>query len=231
MSKQNKVILIIAVALILFAIGLIFLIKIEKKVPVESFNNSINSVESVHLVKVINEVDYVIGDSKAPVQIIIYSSFACPFSAKFSETMKKIEQEFKDKVIISFRHYPLLNHSQAEPAAEASECAAEQGKFWEMHGKLFADNIANNMSVDQYKQDALDLGLNQEQFNQCLDNNKYADKINQQKTDGDIAGVTGTPTVFVNGNIYPGAYPFEDFTGPDGRQEKGMNNIISGLLK
>ncbi|MFA5360273.1 MAG: thioredoxin domain-containing protein [Patescibacteria group bacterium] len=227
MSKQNKVISIIAVALTLFIVGLIFLVKVEQKAPVESISN----IESAPLVKAINEVDYSIGDSKAPVQIIIYSNFACPFSAKFSETMKKIEQDFKDKVVISFRHYPLLNYSQAEPAAEASECAAEQGKFWEMHDKLFADNIANNMSPDQYKQDALDLGLNQEQFNQCLDNNKYADKISQQKIDGDIAGVTGTPTVFVNGNIYPGAYPFEDFTSSDNQQKKGMKSIISGLLK
>ena len=87
------------------------------------------------------------------------------------------------------------------------------------------------MSVDQFKKDAGDLGLNQEQFNQCLDGGKYKDKIVEQKKAGNQAGVTGTPTIFVNGNIYPGAYPFADFTSPDGRQNKGMKSIIGELLQ
>ena len=85
-------------------------------------------------------------------------------------------------MFIDFRHYPLLTHVQALKAAEASECASEQNKFLEMYEKLFIDNIANNMSVEQYKKDAIDLGLSQEQFDQCLDSNKYEEKIKQQKS-------------------------------------------------
>jgi len=218
MSKQNKTFLVIAIILIA-AIGLIY------------FRGKNNQGGGQALVKSINAADHLKGRLNAPIQVIVYSDFQCPFCVEFAETMKKVEQEFKDKVAIVFRHYPLSGHPEAEEAAEASECAAEQGKFWEMHDKLFADNAAGRLSTEQFKRDAVDLGLSQEQFNQCLVSGKYADKVSAQKAEGDQAGVTGTPTSFVNGNIYPGAYPFEDFIASDGRQEKGMKNIISELLK
>jgi len=223
MSKQKIIILIIAITLIV--IGLIFVVKFKKTTPAVS-----NNEQSAAQVSPIDATDHVFGDPKAAVQMIVYSDFECPFCAKFAETMKKVEENFKDKIVITFRQYPLPIHPQAEKAAEASECAAEQGKFWEMHDRLFANNIVGNMNVEQYKKDAVDLSLNQEQFNQCLDSGKYAEKVSQQKTDGTKAGATGTPTIFVNGNIYPGAYPFEDFISPDGQNNKGMKSIISELL-
>lgn len=224
MSKQNKIILII-IAVAFIAAGFILTVK-EKKAPQ---NN--DSQIAVQKVKPIDAVDHILGDSKAPVQMIVYSNFSCPFCAQFSETMKKIEENFKDKLAITFRHYPLPGHPDAEKAAEAAECAAEQGKFWGMYDKLFTDNIAGRIGEEQFKQDAIDLGLNQDQFNQCLAGGKYIDKIKEQAAEGDKAGVTGTPTIFVNGNIYPGAYPLEDFTSPDGQNNKGMNSIISEILK
>jgi len=219
MPKQNKIYLIIAI--ILIAAGLILVVR-EGKAPGDNNNQA---------VRLIDQADHIWGDPTAPIAMIVYSDFECPFCAGFAETMKKIEENFKDKVAITFRHYPLPGHLDAKQAAEASECAAEQGKFWEMHDKLFADNVAGRMSLNQFKQDAVDLGLNQEQFNQCLDSNKYKDKIREQTNEGNKVGVTGTPTVFVNGNIYPGAYPFEDFTSPDGRPEKGLKSIVDELLK
>jgi len=218
MSKQNKIFLIIVI--ILVVAGLILMAR-ESKAPQ---NNG-------QTLRPIGQTDHVWGDVGAPVAIIVYSDFECPFCSKFAETMKQIEENFKDKVAITFRHYSLPGHPDAEKAAEASECAAEQGKFWEMYDKLFADNVVGRMSADQFKKDAADLDLSQEQFNQCLDSGKYKNKIAEQKLEGNKAGVTGTPTIFVNGNIYPGAYPFEDFTSPDGRQEKGMKSIISEWLK
>ncbi|MDD4271914.1 MAG: thioredoxin domain-containing protein [Patescibacteria group bacterium] len=217
MSKQNKIFLIIAIAIV--AVGFIFITR----------NNQ--TTQNNQTAKPVDQTDHVWGNPNAPVAMIVYSDFECPFCVKFSETMKQVEENFKDKVAITFRHYPLAGHPDAEKAAEASECAAEQGKFWEMHDKLFADNQAGRLSEEQFKQDAIDLGLNQEQFNQCLTGGKYKDKISQQKAEGDKAGATGTPTIFVNNNIYPGAYPFEDFISPDGRSNKGMKSIISELLK
>mgnify|MGYP003394008426 CR=1 FL=1 len=221
MTKQNKIILIIAIALI--AIGFVLMAR-NNKAPS-------GGGTPTAAVRPIDQTDHVWGDPKAPVQMIVYSDFECPFCAEFAATMKKIQAAFPGKIAIAFRHYPLPIHAQAEKAAQAGECAAEQGRFWEMHDKLFADNVAGKMSPEQFKQDAADLGLDQNKFNQCLDSGQYAEKVSQEKAEGEKAGVTGTPTSFMNGNIYPGAHPFEDFTAPDGRSELGMKSIISGLLK
>lgn len=212
MSKQNKTILIMAAIVLALAAGC-------KKLPPDGKLGPIDSA------------DHTLGRLEAPVQMIVYSDFECPFCAQFAATMKKVEENFKDKVVIAFRHYPLAGHPQARKAAEASECASEQGKFWQMHDKLFADNLAGRLGIEQYKQDAADLGLDAVNFSQCLDSGKFKDKVAEVMAKGNQAGVTGTPTSFINGNIYPGAYPFEDFTGPDGRPEKGMKSIINELLK
>jgi protein-disulfide isomerase len=218
MYKQNKTILIIGVILIAV---LIFAFVIRN-------NNLPNQPGQPNQ---INQGDHVFGLADAPVKIMIYSDFECSFCAKFADTIKQVEQEFKDKVVITYRHYPLGGHPQANSAALASECAAEQDKFWEMHDKLFADNLAGRMGIDQFKIDAVDLGLDANQFNQCLDSAKYQDKIDRQMSQGKQAGVTGTPTSIINGNIYPGAYPFEDFATTDNQPAKGLKSIISDLLK
>lgn len=229
MPKQNKKILIMAVIVLALAAGLI-MVK-GKKLPSDDREQNNGNQYQVDKVSPIDTTDHVFGRLDAPVQLIVYSDFECPFCADFVATIKQVEKEFSDKAAIAFRHYPLAGHSQAEQAAEAAECAAEQGQFWQMHDKLFADNAAGRMSAERFKIDAADLGLEQNKFNQCLDSGKFKDKIAEQKAEGDKVGVTGTPTVFINGNIYPGAYPFEDFTGSDGQPEKGMKNLINDLLK
>jgi len=221
MSKQTKTILIIT-AIIIVAAGLIYFNRGVKLPAGGSFVGNLRQIDST---------DHIDGQLNAPVKMIIYSDFECPFCADFSQTVKQIKEYFGEKIVVAFRHYPLPGHPDAVTAAQASECAAEQGKFWQLHDKLFEDNLAGRMSLVQFKLDAADLGLNQGQFNQCLDSGKYAGKVADEKAEGDKAGVTGTPTSFINGFIYPGAYPFEDFTGSDGRPEKGMKSIISGLLK
>ncbi|MDP2709380.1 MAG: thioredoxin domain-containing protein [bacterium] len=224
MSKQNKTILTIAVILIAL-LALFFVLSKNRLSQVKENGGSAGAARPI------SSADHLKGQAGAPVEMIVYSDFECPFCAQFADTMEKIEGYFRSQIVIAFRHYPLPGHPDAQQAAEASECAAEQGKFWEMHDKLFADNAAGRMSVGQFKQDAADLGLNQEQFNQCLDSGQYRNKVSEQKAAGGEAGVTGTPTSFINGFIYPGAYPFEDFTSPDGTPEKGMKTIISNLLQ
>lgn len=195
-------------------------------------NNSQNGDNGqTEAVRPIDSTDQIKGSLEAPVKMIVYSDFECPFCAEFADTMKKVEDNFKDKVAIAFRHYPLDGHPEAGQAAEASECADEQNKFWQMHDKLFADNKANRLGTDQYKKDASDLNLDTAKFNQCLDSGKYKNRVEEKKTEGKKAGVSGTPTIFINGNIYPGAYPFEDFTAPNGDKEEGLESIINKLLK
>ncbi|OGF24395.1 hypothetical protein A3H09_01320 [Candidatus Falkowbacteria bacterium RIFCSPLOWO2_12_FULL_45_13] len=227
MSKPNKTTLILATILVM-AGGLLLLTGCSL-IPQNNGQNG-GGINAGAL-KSIEAADHTLGDISAPVKMIVYSDFECPFCADFAKTMKQVEENFKYNAVIAFRHYLLAGHPQALPAAMASECAAEQGKFWEMHDKLFADNAAGRMSLEQFKTDAADLGLDTAKFNQCLDSEKFKDKVIEQKSGGDKAGVTGTPTTFVNGNIYPGAYPFEDFTGSDGKPDKGMKSVISDLLR
>lgn len=224
MLRSSKTILIIAVAVLTLATGC-------GKLPSNNQSQNDGSQYQVDKISPIDATDHVFGSLTAPVQMIVYSDFECPFCAGFAKSMKQVEQEFSDKVAIAFRHYPLAGHREAAKAAEASECAAEQGKFWEMHDKLFADNEAGRMSVERFKQDATDLGLDVAKFNQCLDSGKFAAKVAEEMAGGAKAGVTGTPTSFINNKPYPGAYPFADFTAPDGQPEKGLKSIINELLK
>jgi protein-disulfide isomerase len=102
-------------------------------------------------------------------------------------------------------------HPFAQGAAEAAQCAREQGKFWEYHDKLFANQQA--LGKDQLKQYAKDLGLNEEAFNACLETGKPKDAIVQDQKEGEALGVSGTPAFFVNGRFLSGAQPFEAFKG------------------
>ena len=155
--------------------------------------------------------DHVKGPENAKVTLVEYSDFECPYCASHKDTTDQIIKNYGDKVRIVFRHFPLSFHPNAEKAAEASECAAEQGKFWEMYDKIFAANNAGTMSVEKWKEEAKNLKLNTSKFNECLDSGKYADKISQMAADGSAAGVEGTPATFVNGELVSGALPYDQF--------------------
>lgn len=156
-------------------------------------------------------LDHVRGGQDAKVTLIEYSDFQCPYCARHYGTMKKIAEDYGDKVRIVFRHFPLSFHPEAEKAAEASECAAEQGKFWEMHDKIFEANLAGTMSVTKWKEEAKNLGLNVKKFNDCLNSGEYASKVSEQTSGGAAAGVEGTPATFVNNELISGALPYEQF--------------------
>ena len=108
-----------------------------------------------------------------------------------------------------YREYPLPNHQNARPAAEAGQCANEQGKFWPYHDKLFANQ--QRLGVSDLKQFAVDLGLDAARFNSCIDSHKFAAVVEADVNAGNDAGVNGTPAFFINGRILSGAQPFEAF--------------------
>jgi len=145
----------------------------------------------------------------AAVTIVEFSEFQCPYCERVLPTMEKIEQEYGDKVSIVFRDYPLPMHKEAPKAAEAGHCANEQGKFWEMHDKLFANMRA--LQLDQLKGYAGELGLDQAKFDECLDSGRHAGTVEASTKAGAAAGVRGTPAFFVNGQFINGAQPFENF--------------------
>lgn len=156
--------------------------------------------------------DAVKGDPDAPVEIVEFSDFQCPYCARFwSDTLPSIQSEYIDtgKVKLIHRDFPLSFHSEAQKAAEAAECAGEQGKYYEYHDILYGNQ--DQLSVSYLKQHAADLGLDTEAFNDCLDSGEMEDEVAQDMADGSAAGVTGTPAFFVNGIKVVGAQPFSVF--------------------
>lgn len=151
--------------------------------------------------------DHVRGDlKKAEVVIIEYSDFECPFCERHHPTMLQIMEEYGDKVAWVYRHFPLSFHPEAEPSALASECASEQGKFWEYADALFENQ--DKLSSTYYSTLAGELGLNQGKFDDCLESKKYQAVVDAQTASGSAAGVSGTPATFINGQLVSGAVPF-----------------------
>lgn len=157
--------------------------------------------------------DPFLGNPEAPVTIVEFGDYQCPFCRRFFETTEKeiIETYVKTgKVKFVYRDFPLSNiHPFAQKAAEASECAEDQGKFWEYHDVLYQRQ--EEISFANLKIWARELKLNTALFDTCLDSGKYAAEVDRDYTDGVAAGVTGTPASFVNGRLVSGAVPFAQF--------------------
>jgi protein-disulfide isomerase len=149
------------------------------------------------------------GGAKAPVTIIEFSDYQCPFCKRAEDSVNKVMQVYGDKVRLVFRDYPLPMHSLARPAAEAAACANAQGKFWDYHAKLFDNQTA--LGEDKLKQYAKDVGLDAAKFDECLAKKPHKDAIDQDLADGNKVGVSGTPAFFINGRMISGAQPFEKF--------------------
>jgi protein-disulfide isomerase len=160
-----------------------------------------------------------LGNKDAKVTIVEFSDFQCPFCKRFYEdAMAQIKKEYVDtgKVKIAYRHYPLSFHPHAGKAGEASECANDQGKFWEYHDILFENQEGWSGkdaagAAEDFVSYAGELGLDTGTFSTCLSSDKYAEKVKQDEKAGNDAGVSATPTFYVNGRQVVGALPFAEF--------------------
>jgi predicted DsbA family dithiol-disulfide isomerase/Skp family chaperone for outer membrane proteins len=149
------------------------------------------------------------GPAAAPVTIVEFSDFECPFCYGLYPTLRMIEKNYADQVRIVYRQFPLNNiHPRAQKAAEASLCAHDQGRFWEMHDSLFG--FQEQLGVAALKQRAEELKLDTAAFNTCLDSGEKIDAIKADMADAAKAGVTGTPTFFVNGRMMLGNQPYAE---------------------
>ncbi|MBW2998928.1 DsbA family protein [Candidatus Woesearchaeota archaeon] len=158
------------------------------------------------------ENDAIKGSEEATITIVEWSDFECPFCERFySGTFQQIKEEYIDtgKVNFVFRDFPLSFHKYAQKSSEAAECAGEQGKYYEMHDLLFEKGVKGGES--SYKQFAIDIGLNSEQFDACLDSGRTAEEVKKDMADGQAVGVRGTPAFYINGEFISGAQPFEKF--------------------
>ena len=149
------------------------------------------------------------GDAKAPVTIVEFSDFTCPFCRLAEPTVNQILAKYPGKVKLAYRDFPLRDlHPRAELAAEASRCAGAQGKYWEYHDVLFA---SQTQGIDDLIQDARSLHLDAGAFQACLSSGQFKPAVDQDVQLGNRGGVMGTPGFFVNGVFMSGAQPLEEF--------------------
>lgn len=149
------------------------------------------------------------GTAQAPVTIIEFSDFECPYCKNSVPVLKDLLATYPGKLKLVYRDFPGPNHHQALSAAEAAQCAAEQGRFWDYHDALFNQQaLATRWNFSAL---AKDLGLHQPPFDACMKDNRYREEVLQDLQNGLKLGVTSTPTFFINGRPLIGARPLADF--------------------
>ena len=179
------------------------IVKLESKILK---NQQVQVQPDLQPISVSMDDDPIRGDQDAPITIVEFSDFQCPYCARFQiQTLPLILEQYVDtgKVKFVFRDFPIQNsHPNAMPAAVASECAHEQDKYWQYHDALFENQgvwnkVENTSAITIFKEFATKLDLNQDQFDSCLDSGKYIEEISNDLKDGKSYGVTGTPGFFI----------------------------------
>jgi protein-disulfide isomerase len=149
------------------------------------------------------------GGKDAQVTIVEFSDFQCPFCSRVNPTLAQINQTYGDKVKVAFKHLPLRIHPDAPAAHAAAESAHRQGKFWEMHDKIFANQ--REIKPDKLREYAKEIGLDLEKFDKDVVSPDVKKRVDSDSQEADKLGVSGTPAFFINGRYLSGAQPFESF--------------------
>jgi protein-disulfide isomerase len=147
------------------------------------------------------------GPNNAPVTVVEFSDFQCPFCGREYPVIERLMKEYEGKVRLVFRNYPLDFHPFAHKAAESAACAGDQGKFWELHNKMFENQ--QKLAVDDLKGYAKGLGIDEAKFASCLDSGAKKGAVDEDQKAGTEAGVNGTPAFFINGIFVNGALPYD----------------------
>jgi len=159
----------------------------------------------------VSKEDQTSGGQDAKVTIIEFSEFQCPYCSRAAATTKEVLEKYGDKVRLVFKNFPLPMHENARKAAEYGLCANEQSsdKFWQLHDVMFANqNLLAEANLSDYAQKA---GLDMDKLNSCITTGRFTDKIDLDMADANRAGVTSTPTFFINGTMLKGAQPASEF--------------------
>jgi len=186
-----------------------------KNTPQQVVNNQVEDNQPDQPVSLealeIKDTDHIRGNKNAQITIVEYSDFQCPYCLRFHETMKQIITNYSDDVRWVYRHFPLDSiHPVARKASEASECANDQGKFWEYTDEVFVNQ--SGLSLESLSTIAANINLNVSKFNSCLSSGKYSAKVNANYKEGIQIGVRGTPGNFINGQSVRGAVPYEQIS-------------------
>ena len=164
-----------------------------------------------------------LGPEDAPVDVVIFSDFECPYCRRFNSAVDELREaeEYEGKVRLVYRHYPLRSiHPLAQKAAEASICAEDQGMFWEFHDALWTDE---NLAPDNLEQHAVLLGLDTEAFAECINSGRHYERVQTDFEAAMALGQSGTPAVFVNGRYVGGAVPFQQLKAEVDRELSESN--------
>ena len=166
-----------------------------------------------------------LGSKNAPVVLVEFADYQCPYCQKVHADLMKLQKEFGDNLAIAYKDFPLPMHPFAEKAAEAARCAGVQGKFWEFHNWLFEDK---KLEPADLKQQASTLQLNTTQFDACLDSGSQASVVQKDAGEGKRLGLTGTPSFFANGHFFSGAMTYDALRDMVGQQLKASRSSAGG---
>ncbi len=152
-----------------------------------------------------------IGPEGAPITLVEFSDYQCPYCESwYQDVYSRLLTDYKDKIRFVYRDFPLYSiHPEAQPAAEAANCAGEQNAYWQFHDALFGGK--NRLGAAAYTQYASELGLNVDQFNQCVSEHRYKSEVDADFNFASNLGVSSTPTFFLNGMAVVGAQPYDVF--------------------
>lgn len=207
----------VVLMIMFFGAGILFesVRKTDNKVLSEEVADQPATTENLSLIPEVSAAEYVRGNKNAEVMIVEYSDYECSFCKSFHPTMKQIMEEYGDRVGWVLRHYPLPFHPKAQKTAEAAECVGEIGgseAFWKMSDLMFEK--MPGLELSELGDLAASVGVNKNEFNSCLNSDKYADKVTADMNGGSAAGIQGTPGGVIIGKngqreFIPGALPFD----------------------
>lgn len=179
----------------------------------------------------------VIGEKDAPITIIEFADFECPYCRQVEPDLQKLQQDFPGKLKLAYKDFPLPSHPHAQKAAEAAFCAGEQGQFWPYHDRLYKQD-PDELEVRQLKEIAASLKLDTAHFNQCLDSGQATEAVKRDAEEGARLGVNGTPSFFINGYFLSGAVQYdtlrdfveEELASPS-QQASISGNVVANSTK
>ncbi|MBI2133804.1 DsbA family protein [Candidatus Woesearchaeota archaeon] len=212
MVKNNIAIALIIISLVLSIASVAGIIMLYGKISPEDNSGKTTISE---------DNDPALGAKNAPVTIVGFTDFQCPYCGRFSQqTLPLIEKDFINtgKARFVLRDFPLSFHANSKIAAEAANCANEQSKFWQYHDKLFENQ--NALDKENLKKYAREIGIDGGIFDSCLDSGKFSSEVQKDLDDGIAYGVSGTPAFFINGKLIEGAQPYPVF-------EKAINEALN----
>lgn len=207
---------VIAFSILILAVGIIFINKSTSAVPT-------TSKERAKEILTVKNDDWVKGPENASITVVEYLDFECEACRVYYPIIKKIKEEYQDKVRFVVRYYPIMGHKNALPSAYAAQAAGIQGKFWEMHDILYENQktwgggqTENPSLFEQYAQQ---IGLDMDKFKNDVKSSEVRVRINRDKNSASSLGIQGTPTFFINGERIPNPKGYEDF-----------KSLIDGLM-